>query len=93
MRSVFARLQRRFGARVSGSNRQLEVRSHIINLKRRFPIEQWLATSETTPKVLRPTVIVVGGGLAGLMAGFVLAHDFKVIVLEARKRIGGRVHS
>ncbi|MFZ1096334.1 MAG: NAD(P)-binding protein [Xanthobacteraceae bacterium] len=27
------------------------------------------------------------------MAGFLLAHDFKVVVLEARRRVGGRVHS
>ena len=40
------------------------------------------------------TVIVVGAGFAGLTAGWWLAtHGFDVTVLEARKRIGGRVHT
>lgn len=41
-----------------------------------------------------PSVIVVGGGIAGLAAARAL-HDaaFKVIVLESRDRIGGRIHT
>jgi monoamine oxidase len=42
---------------------------------------------------LRQTLAVVGAGFAGLMAGFLLANDFKFVVLEARRRVGGRVHS
>jgi monoamine oxidase len=42
---------------------------------------------------LRPTLAVVGTGFAGLIAGFLLARDFKVVVFEARRRVGGRVHS
>ena len=38
-------------------------------------------------------VIIIGAGAAGLMAANVLqAHDVKVCILEARDRIGGRIH-
>src|ERR1043165_5644933 len=40
----------------------------------------------------RTEVVVIGGGLAGLMAARVLAErDVEVEVLEARPRVGGRV--
>jgi monoamine oxidase len=42
----------------------------------------------------RGSVIVVGAGAAGLAAASWLRdHGFEVIVLEARDRIGGRIHS
>lgn len=43
----------------------------------------------------RKHVIVVGAGMAGLSAAYTLAQDDRiaVTVLEARDRIGGRVHS
>ncbi|GLT57709.1 hypothetical protein SLA2020_306610 [Shorea laevis] len=41
-----------------------------------------------------PSVIVIGGGISGLAAARIL-HDasFKVILLESRDRIGGRIHT
>ncbi|KAL9344113.1 hypothetical protein Peur_064544 [Populus x canadensis] len=41
-----------------------------------------------------PTVIVIGGGISGLAAARML-HDasFKVILLESRDRLGGRIHT
>ncbi|XP_059283290.1 LOW QUALITY PROTEIN: polyamine oxidase 2-like [Lycium ferocissimum] len=41
-----------------------------------------------------PSVIVIGGGIAGLAAARAL-HDasFQVVVLESRDRIGGRIHT
>lgn len=42
----------------------------------------------------RPTVLVIGGGLAGLAAASALApRGFKVTLLEARNRLGGRASS
>src|SRR5262245_44670131 len=41
----------------------------------------------------KQTVIIVGAGASGLMAALELADKFMVIVLEANKRIGGRIHT
>src|ERR1700761_9205228 len=42
----------------------------------------------------KDSVIVVGAGAAGLMAARILAKSGKhVTVLEARNRLGGRIHS
>lgn len=92
-RSLYARLHRRFGQPISGSDQKRLVRDRIAWFKRRFPIEQWLAASEAKPKSRRPRVVIVGGGFAGLMAGFILANSHKVTVFEARPRVGGRVWS
>jgi len=41
-----------------------------------------------------PDILIVGAGAAGLMAAFTLSKaGKKVIVLEARDRIGGRIHT
>lgn len=41
-----------------------------------------------------PSVIVIGGGMAGVAAARAL-HDasFKVVLLESRERLGGRIHT
>ncbi|XP_009370583.2 probable polyamine oxidase 4 [Pyrus x bretschneideri] len=41
-----------------------------------------------------PSVIVIGGGISGIAAARIL-HDasFKVILLESRDRLGGRIHT
>src|SRR6476620_1617028 len=41
----------------------------------------------------KETVIIVGAGVAGLMAARELIGDYNVIVLEASARVGGRVWS
>ncbi|MFI4937670.1 MAG: flavin monoamine oxidase family protein [Candidatus Berkiellales bacterium] len=42
----------------------------------------------------RPTIIVLGCGLSGITAAKELTeHGFNVLMLEARDRIGGRIHS
>src|SRR4051794_16116942 len=42
----------------------------------------------------RPTVLIVGGGLAGLAAASALApRGFRVTILESRQRLGGRASS
>ncbi len=39
-------------------------------------------------------IIIIGAGLAGLSAGYELAHvGHEVTILEARNRVGGRVHT
>ncbi|KAI5683816.1 hypothetical protein M9H77_05044 [Catharanthus roseus] len=42
----------------------------------------------------RPSVIVIGGGISGVAAAKVLQNaSFKVVLLESRDRIGGRIHT
>jgi len=39
-------------------------------------------------------VLIVGGGLSGLITAYLLQkHDIDVTVLEARRRLGGRIHT
>lgn len=41
-----------------------------------------------------PCVIVIGGGISGLAAARTLTDaSFKVILLESRERLGGRIHT
>ncbi|XP_010940275.1 polyamine oxidase 5 isoform X1 [Elaeis guineensis] len=41
-----------------------------------------------------PSVIVIGGGISGIAAARALSNaSFKVILLESRNRLGGRVHT
>ncbi|CAK9169811.1 unnamed protein product [Ilex paraguariensis] len=41
-----------------------------------------------------PSVIVIGGGISGIAAAHILQNaSFKVILLESRDRIGGRIHT
>ena len=40
------------------------------------------------------SVIIIGGGAAGLMAAYELSkHKLPVTVLEAKDRLGGRIHT
>ncbi|XP_058071528.1 polyamine oxidase 2-like [Magnolia sinica] len=50
--------------------------------------------SEVERKPLSPSVIVIGGGFAGIAAARAL-HDasFQVVLLESRDRLGGRVYT
>src|SRR5260221_2314204 len=41
----------------------------------------------------KETVIIVGGGIAGLVAAKELANHYNIILIEADERLGGRIHS
>ncbi|MCP3447668.1 NAD(P)/FAD-dependent oxidoreductase [Bradyrhizobium sp. CCGUVB14] len=93
MRSIFARLNRRYGRKFIGFDRQKLVSSTLANAM--------VVTAATPPRDMprparaarRPRVTIVGAGLGGLMAGYTLAHCCDVTIFEARERVGGRVWS
>ena len=59
------------------------------------PTEPWDDSPGALQGIRSPTkIVIIGAGLSGLVAGFELkraGHD--VIILEARDRVGGRVHT
>jgi monoamine oxidase len=86
-RSLFRRLHGIYGTRPSRARQREKLEQRIDDLSRRkLLIPQ-------RPKKKAGTVVVVGGGFAGLSAARMLTSRFKVIVLEARARVGGRVLS
>lgn len=47
---------------------------------------------ERFPKGVKPTIAVIGAGVAGLRAAEVLLEKgYEVVIYEARDRIGGRI--
>jgi monoamine oxidase len=91
-RSLYGKLHRRFGARLTGAQRQQKVRQRINDIKQQIARAQ--PTDDQRKRFESTSVIVVGAGFAGLTSGYFLAKSgFPVTVLELSNRVGGRVHS
>ncbi len=96
-RSIFARLHRRFGTQISG----VEKHNHIARFDQEIEeFTRHIVDRNEISKIInpetenQPSVIIIGAGFAGLSAAyFLLKHNVKVTLLEARERVGGRVHS
>lgn len=90
-RSLYSRLNRTFG-----TPPPLPVRREAVQEKIRttfdlhqFPLE---SVAEVHGQVSGKSVVIVGAGFAGLTAGYLLSQQgYRVTVLEARDRVGGRV--
>ena len=91
MRSLFARLHRRYGPRITGAERQSRVRDKVEK-QPSLPSLRLLATRTAMARP-RPKVAIVGGGFSGLMAAYELVEHCDVTLFEARPRFGGRVWS
>src|SRR6266478_1070154 len=87
-RSLYARLNQRYGTTTPAIERQRDVQNQMARFAERFDADILLARRK--PARARK-VVVVGGGFAGLISGYMLSQSFKVTVFEARERIGGRV--
>jgi monoamine oxidase len=91
--ALFSRLNRSFGPPPAIPERRTGTLQKIETAAEEYPL-RLESVAEVAPKMFDKTVIVVGAGFAGLTAGWWLAtHGFDVTVLEARQRIGGRVHT
>lgn len=59
-----------------------------------LPAPRPLFCHSSAPPAVKSSVLVIGGGLAGLAAAVALApRGFRVTILEARNRLGGRAGS
>ena len=91
MRSLFTTLHHLYGVRRPAIERQRGIQQRLSPMKERIQaapaVERALASRK------KPAAVVVGGGLAGLMASRTLAAQFEVTLFEARDRVGGRVKS
>src|SRR6266481_4837044 len=92
MRSIYGRLNRRFGIRLSSRDRRPSVAEKVAPQERK-PTATVHAMRLAMSATSRPRVAIVGGGLAGLMAGRELIDYCDVTIYEARDRFGGRVWS
>jgi monoamine oxidase len=93
MRSLFARLSRRYGTKITGQERQVFV-TKLVEQEKKELSEARKAKPVPAGRA-PPRVVIIGAGFAGLMAGYTLAqgHQFRVTIFEARDRVGGRVWS
>lgn len=96
-RSMYARLQRRFGKKDDLLSRREALR---LSLAAATGLLASCASTGEAPAsparggAARGRTVVVGAGLAGLAAAYELrAAGYDVVVVEARKRVGGRVLS
>ncbi len=87
-RSLYARLDQRFGTKPPAYQRQRDLQNRIANFSQQLDAQIMFAGERAEKKT---RVAVVGAGFAGLMAGHNLSRTCKVHVFEARDRVGGRV--
>ena len=93
MRSIYGRLHRRFGRRLTGVERKRRTEAHYERLRRALPID-FFTQSRRASGASKGSVLILGGGFAGLSAGSALANTgFDVTVVEAVSAVGGRVSS
>lgn len=92
MRSLFARLHRRYGKKIVGSRRQAMVRAKIGAEAGQVAVARTLEVAASVAGA-RPRVAIIGAGFGGLMTGYMLTPRCDVTIFEARDRVGGRVWS
>ncbi|HEX2079312.1 MAG TPA: FAD-dependent oxidoreductase, partial [Longimicrobium sp.] len=91
-RSLFAKLHRRFGRRLTGSDRTRHAHRALASLHERIPDvpDEGLFAEKRGPV----HVAVVGAGFGGLSTAYWLSRwGFRVSVFESADRVGGRVHT
>lgn len=91
MPNLFQMLERRFGSPLDGLTRREMLRASVA-AGAGMLLSSSLGFSAT--RAAGKKVIVVGAGFAGLAAAYELTSaGYEVLVIEARDRVGGRVHT
>ncbi len=92
MPKLFSRLQRRFRPEFAQDRRKFLARTAAIGAG--LLLSNQAARPTTAKSSDRRRIVIIGGGFAGLACGHeMLAAGYDVKILEARTRLGGRVHS
>lgn len=90
-RSLFAKLHRRYGRRISGDERRQRAEQHLVRLRDAMPVGLVGATQRIS--TTSPRVAILGAGFAGMSAAwFASRAGFGVTVIEPGA-VGGRVSS
>jgi monoamine oxidase len=91
-RSLYGRLHRRFGSRLSGAERTRRAAEHYERVRSMLPLELLRASKQSGASP--GSVAIVGAGFAGAAAAYTAnLLGFEVTVYEASGRVGGRVNS
>jgi monoamine oxidase len=90
-RSLFAKLHRRYGRRISGDERRLRAEQHLERLRQAMPVG--LVGAPQRVASTSPRIAILGAGFAGMSAAwFAKRAGFGVTVVEPGV-VGGRVSS
>jgi len=99
-RSLFARLARRYGPRVTASTRRSFLKATLAgSAGLLLSTAPGCTVLDKPPAARKPKpdakhIVVIGAGFAGLAAAHELSSaGYRVTVIEPRSRVGGRVHS
>ena len=93
-RSLFARLNRKYGPRVDGATRRDFLKATLAASAGLLLSRDLLWAGAPPTKKVNKSIAVIGAGFAGLACAHeLLAAGYDVSVIEARERLGGRVLS
>jgi len=90
-RSLFAKLHRRFGQRITGEERQRRAEVHLARLREAMPVGMVGGVQRAAARGAR--VAVIGGGFAGTSAAWFAARAGMAVTLVEPRVVGGRVSS
>ncbi|MEA2733726.1 MAG: monoamine oxidase, partial [Humisphaera sp.] len=92
-RSLFARLNRKYGPRVDGATRRDFLKASLA-ASAGLLLSNPLSWAGAPPKKNNRSVAIIGAGFSGLACAYeLMSAGYDVTVIEARERLGGRVLS
>jgi monoamine oxidase len=93
-RSFYAHLHRTYGPKLTVAEHRRKAQDRIRQMRQQYQLgDEGFAPHARRESGRLPRLVVIGAGFAGLMTAYMLSKNFRVTVVEARSRVGGRVHS
>ena len=90
-RSLFAKLHRRFGQRITGQERQRRAEAHLARLRQAMPVGMVGGPQLAAARAAR--LVVIGAGFAGCSAAWFAARAGMAVTVIEPRAPGGRVWS